>query len=106
MNFLLPSHQVKEGTAEDPANDLSFSSRKDLSENRHPISCAVLPPASRSAFMPARAKSSTAKDSTAHLGFEARLWLPADRRSEAETAKAAQLEVAIRANPGRLNCTL
>ena len=106
MTFLLPSHQVKEGTAEDPANDLSFSSRKDLSAHKHSLFCAVLPPASRSAFMPARAKSYTAKDSTAHLGFSAKLWLPADRRSEAETAKAAQLEVAIRANPGRLNCTL
>ena len=106
MTFLLPGHQVKEGTAEDPANDLSSSSRKDLSEHRHSLFCAALPPASCSAFVHARAKSSTAKDSTAHLGFEARLWLPADRRSEAETAKAAQLEVAIRANLRRLNCTL
>ena len=106
MTFLLPGDQVKEGTAEDPANDLSSSSRKDLSEHRHSLFCAALPPASCSAFMHARAKSSTAKDSTAHLEFEDKLWLPADRRSEAETAKAAQLEVAIRANPGRLNCTL
>ena len=37
--------------------------------------------------MPARARSSTAKDSTAHLGFEAKFGLAADSRSKAETAE-------------------
>ncbi len=36
--------------------------------------------------MPARRKSVKKKASTAHLGFEARLWLAADSRVEDETA--------------------
>jgi hypothetical protein len=34
----------------------------------------------------ARSKSN-GKDSSAHLGFEAKLWLAADSRGEAETAE-------------------
>ena len=38
--------------------------------------------------MPKVAKAKTSsKDSTANLGFEAKLWLAADSRGEAETAE-------------------
>lgn len=35
----------------------------------------------------ARPESNGSKDSSAHLGFEAKLWLAADSRSAAETAE-------------------
>ena len=90
MTFLLPGHQVKEGTAEDPANDLSFSSRKDLSEHRHSLFCAVLPPASRFAFMPVKSKAAAPKDSSANLGFEAKLWLTADKLRNSMTRRSRE----------------
>ena len=37
--------------------------------------------------MPAKRKTSSPKDASVNLGFEAKLWLSADGRGEAETAE-------------------